>query len=292
MNFAIYPNLTKESLSSFLPQLLAFLQEERLEYKLPVSMKDGLAKIGVAEPADRYGTVEELGAMDCILSIGGDGSFLGTARRFADYDTKVVGIHLGDLGFLNSVTPVDFKSRLHQILVGDYALDARLYLSSAIRHKDGSETPLMTCLNDVVVGHREIGELARINLSINDHFIQEYAADGLIISSPTGSTGYSLSCGGPVLGPSDDRMIVVPVCAHTLQRFAIVLKPSDVVQITAPAREAVLHMSLDGAETAEFTNTDALLIRGVQKPIRFIRFKDQDFFGTITKKLVRKICEQ
>lgn len=114
------------------------------------------------------------------------------------------------------------------------------------------------------MGHETIGQLARLRLFINDSFIQEYAADGLIISSPTGSTGYSLSCGGPVLGPSDDRIIIVPICAHTLQRFAMVLRKDEIVKIRVPEREKNLSLSLDGAYTFSFTNKDTLYVKSVE----------------------------
>lgn len=289
MKFGIFPNLGKKNVFPYLPKLMALLEQKGNTCLLPALMRDGLEKQGIEGP---FGTIEELGAMDCILSIGGDGSFLGAARTFAEYPVKMAGIHLGDLGFLNSITVEDTEKRIEQIMVGDYLEESRLYVSAILCHQDGTEKRLTTVLNDIVIGHAQIGQLSRINLSINGHFIQEYAADGLIISSPTGSTGYSLSCGGPVLGPDDDRMIVVPICAHSLQRFPIVLKSSDKVKITVPEREATMHISLDGSESCSFTPQDTLLVQGVQKPIRFIRFKDQNFFGTITKKLVRKICEK
>ncbi len=289
MKFGIFPNLGKKNLFPYLPKLLALLEQKGNTYLLPSVMQEGLEAQGLHSP---FGSIDELGHMDAILSIGGDGSFLGAARTFADYPVKMVGIHLGELGFLNSITPEDTEKRIDQIIQGQYVEESRLFLSSVIHHGDGRKKHLTTVLNDIVIGHAKIGQLARINLFVNDHFIQEYAADGLIISSPTGSTGYSLSCGGPVLGPTDDRMIVVPICAHSLQRFPVVLKSSDIVKITVPERENSLSISLDGSESCVFTHTDSLVIQGAQKPIRFLRFPDQDFFGTITQKLVRKICEK
>ena len=275
LRFAIFPNLGKEKLFTFLPELLA--------------MKEGLEVGGIKGAS--YGSIDELGNCDCLLSIGGDGSFLGAARTFRDYPILMAGIHLGELGFLNSITVEDAALRLDQILARHYTEESRLFLDSILKHEDGSQEWLTSVLNDVVIGHNEIGQLARLNLSVNGHLIQEYASDGLIVSSPTGSTGYALSCGGPVMGPGDDRMIVIPICAHTLQRFAIVLKCSDTVEVTAPPREKNLRISLDGSESCPFKTTDRLFIKGANKPIRFIRFADQDFFGTITKKLVRKIYE-
>lgn len=289
LRFAIFPNLGKEKLFTFLPELLGMIEERKSSALLPLSMKEGLEAGGIKGAS--YGSIDELGNCDCLLSIGGDGSFLGAARTFRDYPILMAGIHLGELGFLNSITVEDAAVRLDQILARHYTEESRLFLDSILKHEDGSQEWLTSVLNDVVIGHNEIGQLARLNLSVNGHLIQEYASDGLIVSSPTGSTGYALSCGGPVMGPGDDRMIVIPICAHTLQRFAIVLKCSDTVEVTAPPREKNLRISLDGSESCPFKTTDRLFIKGANKPIRFIRFADQDFFGTITKKLVRKIYE-
>lgn len=289
LRFAIFPNLGKEKLFTFLPELLGMIEERKSSALLPLSMKEGLEAGGIKGAS--YGSIDELGNCDCLLSIGGDGSFLGAARTFRDYPILMAGIHLGELGFLNSITVEDAALRLDQILARHYTEESRLFLDSILKHEDGSQEWLTSVLNDVVIGHNEIGQLARLNLSVNGHLIQEYASDGLIVSSPTGSTGYALSCGGPVMGPGDDRMIVIPICAHTLQRFAIVLKCSDTVEVTAPPREKNLRISLDGSESCPFKMTDRLFIKGANKPIRFIRFADQDFFGTITKKLVRKIYE-
>ena len=211
-------------------------------------------------------------------------------KSFSDYDTLIAGIHLGDLGFLNSITTDDMKERIKLILEGEYLKESRLFLHSEIEHANGEKEILPDVLNDVVIGHNKIGQLVRVQLSINDHFIQEYASDGLIVSSPTGTTGYSLSCGGPVLGPSDTRMTVVPICAHTLQRYSMVLNDTDIVKITVPERENTLQLSLDGTMSFDFPHSDILRVRGISKPIRFVRFEGQEFFSSITKKLIRKMC--
>lgn len=289
MNFGIYPNLGKENLKECLQKLCGALEDRGMDYAFPLSMKEGLSRLGFGN--GKFETIEELGNRNIIFSVGGDGSFLGAARTFRNYPVLMAGVHLGELGFLNSITCGELDDRLSLIFRGDFEVESRLFLSATLVREDGKEETLPDVLNDVVVGHSAIGQLARIRLSINHHFIQEYAADGLIISTPTGSTGYSLSCGGPVLGPSAKEIIVVPVCAHTLQRFSMVLKDQDLVEITAPEREKSLMISLDGACSHAFSNRDHLFIRAIHKPLRFIRFRDQDFFGTITRKLVRKIVE-
>mgnify|MGYP005905527355 CR=1 FL=1 len=289
MRFGIYPNLGKNNLQKCLQKLCPLLQEKGIDYSFPLSMEDGLKEMGFSH--DHYESVESMGQREIILSVGGDGSFLGAARTFSGFPVLMAGVHLGELGFLNTITMADMEERLDLILQGDYQTESRVFLSSSIVKENGDKEILPDVLNDVVVGHKEIGQLARIRFFVNGHFIQEYAADGLIISSPTGSTGYALSCGGPVLGPSNEEMIVVPICAHTLQRFGIVLKSGDCVEIGAAERENTLHVSMDGAYCYPLDNKDRLQIRTIHKPIRFIRFKDQEFFGSITKKLIRKIVE-
>lgn len=289
MRFGIYPNLGKADLKQALTALTGLLRLKKIDYSFPLSMRKGLMEMEFTE--ETYETEEIMGQRDFILSVGGDGSFLGAARTFQNDDVLMAGLHLGDLGFLNSITLSDMEKRLDEILSGRYREEHRLFLAPAIVHGDGHWEELPHVLNDVVMGHETIGQLARLRLFINDSFIQEYAADGLIISSPTGSTGYSLSCGGPVLGPSDDRIIIVPICAHTLQRFAMVLRKDEIVKIRVPEREKNLSLSLDGAYTFSFTNKDTLYVKSVEKPIRFLRFQDQDFFGSITRKLVRKVAD-
>ena len=178
MRFAIFPNLGKEKLFTFLPELLRIMQERKSSALLPLSMKEGLEAGGIKGAS--YGSINELGNCDCLLSIGGDGSFLGAARTFRDYPILMAGIHLGELGFLNSITIEDVALRLDQILARHYTEESRLFLDSVLKHEDGSQEWLTSVLNDVVIGHNKIGQLARLNLSVNGHLIQEYASDGLI----------------------------------------------------------------------------------------------------------------
>lgn len=291
MKLGIFPNLQKPKICSYLKNLLMYLNERGIQYCFPLTMKKELIEKEKFFHDVMYVSIPEMAESDIILSVGGDGSFLGAARSFSDYPVKMVGIHLGELGFLNSITPEDTKERINQLIEGKFHLEERVFLSSSITREDGLEERFMDVLNDIVIGHDRIGNLSRINLHINGDFIQEYAADGLVISTATGSTGYALSCGGPVLGPTDTNVIVIPICAHTLQRFGLVVSAKDEITITSPTRETILSISLDGAESHAFTPKDKLTIKATRKPIRFIRFDDQRFFATINKKLVRKVCE-
>ena len=137
MRFAIFPNLGKEKLFTFLPELLGMIEESKSSALLPLSMKEGLEAGGIK--GGSYGSIDELGNCDCLLSIGGDGSFLGAARTFRDYPILMAGIHLGELGFLNSITVEDAALRLDQILARHYTEESRLFLDSILKHEDGSQ---------------------------------------------------------------------------------------------------------------------------------------------------------
>lgn len=169
MIFGIFPNLEKEGINLVLQRLISILDDLGTPYKFLVSMKQKIENLGL-DLGESYVSIEELAHADCILSVGGDGSFLGAARTFSDYDTLIAGIHLGDLGFLNSITTDDMKERIKLILEGEYLKESRLFLHSEIEHANGEKEILPDVLNDVVIGHNKIGQLVRVQLSINGSF--------------------------------------------------------------------------------------------------------------------------
>lgn len=290
MKIGIYPNLGKEMFFSFYPQMISWLKEQHIEYYLPVFRRKELERRGFILSDTQYKTVEWMGNhADVILSVGGDGSFLEAAREFADYKIMLCGVHLGELGFLNSITPADFEKKMELLLQGRYSLESRRYASAAIKKKNGAVLKLPTALNDIVIGRNKIGKMTRINMAVNHHHMLRYSADGIVISTATGSTSYSLSCGGPILSPTSKSIIVVPVCAHMIHGFPLVLSDTDIIQVTLPEREDKLFVSADGKGSYELLKDDTLTVEGMDKPIRFIRFEGQDFWSTIHSKLLRKL---
>ena len=163
MIFGIFPNLEKEGINLVLQRLISILDDLGTPYKFLVSMKHKIENLGL-DLGESYVSIEELALADCILSVGGDGSFLGAARTFSDYDTLIAGIHLGDLGFLNSITTDAMKERIKLILEGEYLKESRLFLHSEIEHANGEKEILPDVLNDVVIGHNKIGQLVRVQL--------------------------------------------------------------------------------------------------------------------------------
>lgn len=290
MKVAIFPNTGKELAYPLVKELEVRLSSLGMEFYLPETVRPCFEQRGIHIAPGIYRTKEWIGThVKFIFSIGGDGSYLQAAREMAEYPVILAGIHLGDLGFLNSIAPETMEEKLKEIRDGEYVVEKRLFLSSFIRHADGSETKLPDVLNDIVVGHDQIGKMARLGLWINGKYFQQYPADGLIIATPTGSTSYALSCGGPILHSSMENMLVVPICPHMIQNFSMVLPADDDIVVRLPERERKLHISLDGNGEYSIEKNEELHVHSSRKAIQFLRFKEQDFFHTISSRLFPKI---
>ncbi|PWL45651.1 NAD+ kinase [Dialister histaminiformans] len=288
MIFAVFPNLGKKEFYTLFKRLEDIFASMHITCVFPDYYRESAEKHGLFLKPEQYRSLNWIGNnASCVISIGGDGTYLSLACTMAEYEVLQVGIHMGDFGFLNLISQDELEQRIHDLYTGNYLIEDRIFLEAELVHTDGTRQSLPLALNDIVVGHNEIGKMVRLNLSINDLFIQTYAADGVIVSSATGSTSYSLSCGGPVL-PADSReILVVPVCTHTGLRSPLLIPEGGSVQITIPEREKKVHISLDGTYSYSMTPEDKLIVRGRKQKIRFIRFRDQDFYRMLTRKFAQ-----
>lgn len=259
--------------------------------------KNGMTVYMPKELTD-YGVVEELGIekehllsrptifehLHMAFSFGGDGTIIQLARQIYNYNVPICGINLGELGFLNQIEVDQLPFFMERIAKGDYYVEDRIHLVAQIITPHGTKT-LRPIINDIVVTRSEPGKMARINLSINGGHTQMYPADGLIVASSTGSTGYNLSAGGPIMAPDNHSIIVTPIAPHLLQGVSLILKESARIDITMPERQPNLHVSVDGTFDYTLNNTDTLHIESHPVYCKYVRFKDQKFFATLFKKL-------
>lgn len=286
MIIGIFPNMSKESLYNFWYDFTEYLKIKKIQYYIPDNYINEFREQKIKISDSCFKSIEWIGKNSkYVISIGGDGSFLNAARKMADYSVSLVGIHLGDLGFLNSITIKDYKVRIEQLINHDYTEEKRAFLSSKIIYSDGNMKQFNPALNDVVIGRGRIGTMVRMNLFINSFFVKEYPADGMVFSTATGSTGYSLSCGGPVLLPSSNQLLVVPVCAHISKKYSVVLNKDDIVTVTIPERQKSIDISVDGEMCGSLLYGDKLELSIMKKKISFIRFFDKTFLETLNQKL-------
>lgn len=222
---------------------------------------------------------------DLVITIGGDGTMLRAARQVGDHDVPLVGINRGRLGFLADIPADSVETKLGQILDGHYVEDARIQLRCRVE-RGGVTVAESDAFNDVIIQKWNIAKLVELDTYVDDRLLHSQRADGMIISSPTGSTAYALSGGGPILHPALDALVLVPICPHTLSNRPIVIAGTSRVAIVVGTPEIDrAHLTCDGDIICELQTHDRVVIHKKERPIRLIHPPDHDHFSILRAKL-------
>lgn len=227
--------------------------------------------------------MKKISGMDFMLVLGGDGTFLSCARAVEHHDTPILGIHLGDLGFLAKVTLDDIFQRLDQVAKGDYLIEKRSMVKAVLK-KTGSEKVLYG-LNDFVVTSGESHRLLVSEVFVNGRRVSEYRSDGLIVATPTGSTAYSLSSGGPIIAPDVDSFVITPISAHSLNSRPLVVSNKSSIEIKFSNYNQDIIFITDGQLHEILRPNDVALISNSNFQIGLIDFDDTDYFQTLRIKM-------
>ncbi len=229
-------------------------------------------------------TLEEIGAQcDLAVVVGGDGTMLGIARELARFNLPVVGINQGRLGFITDVPIGQFREALAPMIAGDYEEDFRAMIEGEV-WRDGERIFEGLSMNDVVVSRGATASMVELRVDIGDEFVANMRADGLIVSSPTGSTAYALSAGGPILHPGIAGWVVVPIASHTLSNRPIVLPDSGVIRITVVAgRDASANFDMQGL--ASLLHGDQVRLQRSAHKVRFLHPRGWSYYATLRRKL-------
>jgi len=222
---------------------------------------------------------------DLFFSIGGDGTILKSITFVRDLDIPIVGINTGRLGFLATIQKQDITSSITEILDGNYYLSERSLLSIETSPTNREITPLNFALNEVAVNRKNTTSMIKVETTINSEYLTSYWSDGLIISTPTGSTGYSLSCGGPVIEPSNESIILTPIAPHNLNVRPLVVPDNSVVTLKVSGREDTHLLSLD-SRILTLKNETLITIKKAPFTIKFVQPIEESFIKTLRKKLL------
>jgi NAD+ kinase len=222
--------------------------------------------------------------IDLLVVLGGDGTLLHGAGLIADRQIPILGINLGNLGFLTSCPPPFARRALAEVLDGKSVVERRMRLRVELTRPDGEQVVRLAC-NDAVLSQGALARLLEFEARIDGHVINSYRADGLIISTPTGSTAYSLAAGGPILTPDMAAMVLAPICPHTLTNRPVVLPASShlALRMVTPAPNVVL--TLDGQWGTQITDQDRIEIHEAQSPLLLHRPAQNTFFDILREKL-------
>ncbi len=222
------------------------------------------------------------GKTDCLISIGGDGTLLDTLMLVRDSGIPVLGINIGRLGFLSSIGKEEIAHALHALEEGNYLIDRRSMLRlDASPHLFGE---INYCLNEFSIHKRESTSMIRINTYINEEFLTTFWADGLIVATPTGSTAYSLSCGGPIILPDSKSFVITPVAPHNLSVRPIVVPDESVIRFEPESRQDQFYCTLDSRQE-EIRSQHELIVRKADFSFNLIRLPENNFLKTLRNKL-------
>jgi NAD+ kinase len=223
--------------------------------------------------------------VEVILVFGGDGTFLGVAREACKYGTPILGINLGGLGFLTEVTVEELYPMMERIIDGDYEVEDRQMLITSIR-RGKKNIGTYEVLNDVVINKGALARIIDLAIYIEDSHVTTYKADGIILATPTGSTAYSLSAGGPIVHPGIPVTIITPICPHTLTNRPLVVSSEMKVEIKVTTQEPDTYLTLDGQIGLRLKTGDLIEVKRTDTSVKLIKSPFRDFFSILKTKLM------
>jgi len=222
---------------------------------------------------------------ELVIVVGGDGTFLAAARSLVGCDVRLLGVNLGRLGFLTDVMPDEMTERLDEVFAGSFVEEQRMLLRAAIL-RDGARITEATVLNDIVAHKWNIARLIEFETFINARLVNRQRSDGIIVSTPTGSTAYALSGGGPILYPTLDAIVLVPICPHTLSSRPIAVAGDSRIEIIMHGNaHAEAQLTCDGQTALDLSPGDRILIERYEHPLALVHPPGHDYFATLRAKL-------
>lgn len=226
--------------------------------------------------------------IDCMIVLGGDGTVLQAARETKKLHIPIIGVNLGTLGYMTEIEPANLEEALDRLIAGDYEQESRMMLNGKAQLADGN-TEEGWALNDIVITRSGSLQIIQFNIYVNGQFLNGYKADGMIVTTPTGSTGYNLSAGGPLVEPKARLIVLTPICPHSLNQRSIILSSEDVIEIEIPegreGRVQTVEASFDGTHVIPLCTGDRIRIVQSEKTTEFIQLNRVSFLEVLHKKM-------
>ena len=280
MRFGIIGNIEKEGLRETVGRLLDLLDRSNAEYCLEEHLADLL---GVSQKAGTVDMQECIVRSDMIVAFGGDGTILVTARRVGSRGTPILGVNLGKLGFLAEVTPEEMEKAIGDILARRYLVEDRLVLEGTTSAHPGN---VYHGVNDMVVEKSRSPRVISVDTYIDGVFAVRYRGDGLIISTPTGSTAYALSNGGPIVTPTTQVIGITPISPHTLSGRPLIVSDTSTIRVVVHSQTEEILFSSDGQIEEFLTSPAELIVRKADYSVRLVKRTDRSYFDVLRAKLL------
>jgi len=282
MKFGIFGNTTKDELTNTLQVLVERLKEYNYEFLVNDSLLEAFP-FELSEPKYFAPAEKVAEACDILISLGGDGTMLSTAYIAHQFDKPILGINLGKLGFLAEVDIKGIEQLFNDIKNSRYSIEERIVLTGNCKNFSCEE---LFAVNDLVIDKGGWPKMIELTIFVEEEYVTTFSADGLIIATPTGSTGYSLSVGGPIVSPKAEVITLSPISPHTLTMRPLVLPSNEKIYITAESMHTKLQVNCDGQRVMEFAPPLDLVISTSEKPLKLVHMDSANYFDILRTKLL------
>lgn len=286
-HFLIYTNKHKDKMLATTEYIRSYLATRG--QKVSLRIKEADWKERPEEDSEEAKDIPP--GVDCMIVLGGDGTVLQAARETKKLHIPIIGVNLGTLGYMTEIEPYALEEALDRLIAGDYEQENRMMLNGKVFHKDG-HTEEGWALNDIVISRSGSLQIIKFNIYVNGQFLHDYKADGMIVTTPTGSTGYNLSAGGPLVEPKAKLIMLTPICPHALNQRSIILSPEDVIEIEIPTgreeQPQTVEANFDGSHKVELVTGDKIRIVQSEKITEFIQLNQVSFLEMLHKKMREK----
>lgn len=272
-------NLEKPLAKQLAGEVASYLKKKGVKVLLPFELAFALGC-----PEFAVGEEEMRAKANYFLALGGDGTLLSAARKAAPQETPILGINLGELGFLTEIELPTLYPDLERFLQGEFFLEERMMLAGKL-YRRKEVVANFEALNDFVVTKGPFSRLLKLETYVTSHYIATYPADGLIISSPTGSTAYSLSAGGPLVAPEVEVIVLTPICPHTFYARPLVISGEQEVRVILRGVSAEVLLTVDGQEGIGLEEGDKVLVKKSKRKTRLVRLRARSFYEVLRQKL-------
>jgi NAD+ kinase len=275
----IIVNLTKDKDLLVTSSITKWLEENGCQVILSEITADQLRRTELG-----YSLTEMYKQCDFVIVLGGDGTLLGVARQILWLQTPILGINMGHLGFITEVETKDIFTSLEKIIHKQYKIEERMMLEAVII-KQEKKVETFYCLNDVGITRGTLSRMVKLKTFVNDSYIDTYFGDGLLISTPTGSTAYSLSSGGPIISPDVKVVLLTPICPHSLNSRSLVVSDEDTIKIEIIDNYHDVYLTVDGQQGYKLRNGDRVIIKKAPFSAKLIKVSNRNFYDVLRTKL-------
>ncbi|TXE15440.1 NAD kinase [Psychroserpens burtonensis] len=284
MKVAVYSLYYPEKTSECFDELIGVLQKNKVDIHIEAKFYEQL--VSEVKKIDSIQTFSELDeSFDLLISVGGDGTILRAITFVKDFSIPIVGINTGRLGFLATIQTDKIETAIEHILHGHYKISERTLLRVETNPKNDALAETNFALNEIAVSRKNTTSMITVETHLNDEYLTSYWADGLIASTPTGSTGYSLSCGGPVITPDANSFVLTPIAPHNLNARPLVIPDDTTIQLRVDGRENQYLMSLD-SRIVTLSNATLITIKKANFKIKMVELFNESFIDTLRQKML------